>query len=226
MNVKELFDKTESGTLTYEEFDKLAKESNAKFVDLSEGGYVSKGKHESELEAKVKEVETLNGTISARDKDLESLRKQLEEAGTDASKLEELNAQFTELKAKYDTDTKNYKKQLEGQAFDFAVKEYANKLKFTSEAAKREFIREMNESGLKMDKSGIIGADDFKTRYAEANADSFVVEEAPKQPEPTPAPEVKPQFVGTTPGVPVVKPTSLTDMMKMANENPGMSINF
>ena len=38
MNVKELFEKSESGTLTYEEFTKLA--GDAKFVDLNEGEYV------------------------------------------------------------------------------------------------------------------------------------------------------------------------------------------
>ena len=225
MNIQELFNKTESGSLTYEEFQKLAAENNAKFVDLSEGGYVSKSKHESELNAKVKEIETLNGTISTRDGDMEALKKQLEEAGTDAAKLEELTSQFTALKDKYDADTKSYKKQLEGQAYDFGVREYANSLKFTSEAAKRDFISQMSAARLKMDKDKILGATDFKESYASTNPDAFVVED-PTPAEPAPQPEVKPQFVGTTPGVPVTKPTSLTEMMKMANENPGMAINF
>ena len=68
MNVKELFDKSESGTLTYEEFTKLA--GDAKFVDLNEGEYVSKNKYQSELDAKTREIETLNSTISTRDGDL------------------------------------------------------------------------------------------------------------------------------------------------------------
>ena len=42
MNVKELFDKAENGTLTYEQF--LSAAGEAKFVDLSEGKYVSKQK--------------------------------------------------------------------------------------------------------------------------------------------------------------------------------------
>ena len=50
MTIKELFDKAESGTLDYSTFEKLMKEGNAKFVDLSEGGYVSKDKFENEID--------------------------------------------------------------------------------------------------------------------------------------------------------------------------------
>ena len=224
MNVKELFDKAEGGTLTYDEFTKLASENNVKLVDLNEGEYISKHKHQSELDAKAKEIETLNGTITTRDGDLDALKKQLEEAGTDSAKLEDLTTQLNSLKDKYDADTKNYKKQLEGQAYEFAVKEFVSTLKFTSEAAKRDFTRELIDAKLKMDKEHILGADDFTTSYKNNNSDAFVVE-APA-PEPAPAPEVKPQFVGTTPGVPATKSNSLSDMMKMANDNPGMAINF
>lgn len=223
MNIKEIFDKAESGTLTLEQFEAIAKEGNAKLVDLNEGGYVSKNKYEAELEAKSKEIETLNGTISTRDTDLTSLKEQLEAAGADASKLTELTAQFTELQNKYDSDSKAYKKQLAQQEYEFAVKEFANSKKFTSQAAKRDFVQAMINNGLKMDKGKIIGAEDFTTNYKTDNADAFVAEE--KAPE-VPATEGKPQFVGATPGVPTTKPTSLSEMMKMANENPGMINSF
>ena len=42
MNIKEIFDKAENGTLTFEQFEALAKDNKAKFADLSEGNYVSK----------------------------------------------------------------------------------------------------------------------------------------------------------------------------------------
>lgn len=226
MNVKELFGKSETGTLTYEEFAKLSEENKVKFVDLNEGEYVSKHKYQAELDAKAKEIETLNSSISTRDGDLETLKKQLEEAGTDSAKLEELNTQLSSLQGKYDADVKAYKDQLKTQAYEFGVREFANTLKFSSEAAKRDFIREMNAAGLKMDKQNILGATDFKESYQTTNPDAFIVENSAPTPEVPPAPEVKPQFVQTTPGVPVTKPTSLTDMMKMANENPGMAINF
>lgn len=223
MKIEEVFAGAENGALTLEQFK--AKAGEAKFVDLSEGAYVSKKKYEDDLASKAKEVETLNTTIATRDKDLGELKVKLQEAGNDAEKLNTLNGQLTDMQKKYDEDAKNWKAQLSKQAYEFAVKEYAGKLKFTSEAAKREFIHNMIDANLKMDKNGIMGADDFKKTYTETNADSFVVENP--APEPNPAPKQVPQFVGATPGEPGNGPKmSLTEMMKAKNENPNLSINF
>lgn len=197
MNIKELFEQSENGTLNYEQFEALATNAGAKFADLSEGAYVSKHKYESELSAKTKEIETLSGTISTRDTDLANLKKQLEAAGTDASKLEELNTQLSTLQNTYTETTKKYEAQLAAQAYEFAVKEYAAGTKFTSQAAKRDFIQSMIAENLKLKDGQIIGADDFVKSYTENNADAFVVEgpgTEPKEPEPLP------QFVGSTPG--------------------------
>lgn len=196
-DVKELFDLAEGGTLSYEQFMELAKENNVKLVDLNEGAYVSKNKYESELEAKAKEIETLSGTISTRDTDLETLKKQLEEAGADASKLGDLTTQLQTLQNKYDTDSKAYKKQLAEQAYEFAVKEFAGTKEFSSQAAKRDFIQSMIAKQLKMDNGSILGAEDFVKVYTEANQDAFINKEDDWE-DYTPA--NKPQFVGSTLG--------------------------
>ena len=200
MDLKELFDRAEGGVLTYEQFMQSAKTNNAKFVDLSEGGYVSKNKFDAELEAKVKEIANLNDTISTRDTDLETLKKQLEEAGADAGKLSELTSQFQALQNKYDTDSKNYKKQLQEQAYEFAVREFANTKAFSSQAAKRDFIQSMIAKQLKMENNSILGADDFVNMYAENNQDAFMEEwDEDDEDEFQPAND-KPQFVGPTAG--------------------------
>lgn len=196
MTLKELFQKAENGTLTYEQFEAAAKAGNAKFVDLSEGGYVSKNKYDTDLAAKDSEISTLNGTISQRDTDLGNLKTQLEAAGADATKLQELTNNFTTLQGKYDTDMKAYKEQIKKQAYEFAVREFANNKKFTSNAAKRDFVQSMIAKDLKMEKDVILGADDFVNAYSKDNADAFVVED----PNPTPQPTPKPQFVNPTPG--------------------------
>ena len=95
MKIKEVFAQAEDGTLTYEQFQKIVKEANAKFADLSEGEYVSKGKYDDELASLNAQIETLNGTIGTRDTDLEALKQQLAEAGTDAEKLSTLSNDFT-----------------------------------------------------------------------------------------------------------------------------------
>ncbi len=195
MNVKELFDKAENGVLSWEQFETAAKNSNAKFVDLNEGGYVSKHKYDDDIVSRDNQITTLNGTLSTRDKDLADLKDQLKNAGTDATKLSELTTQFDTLKTKYDTDTKSFKEQLRKQAYEFAVKDFANTKKFTSNAAKRDFIQSMIAKNLKIEDNRIIGADDFVNMYSEANADAFVVEQVQQPSEPP-----KPQFVNPTPG--------------------------
>lgn len=227
MNVKELFDKAENGTLTYEQFQELAKENNAKFADLNEGNYVSKHKYEDELNAKLKEIETLNGTLSNRDVDLEELQKQLKEAGDGYLRIDELTEALTSLQGKYDENTKNYQEQLKKQAYEYAVKEYANSKEFSSAAAKRDFIQQMMEADLKMDKKGnLMGTEDFSKTYAEENSDAFVVKKVePTAPEPeTASIKPQPQFVSSTPGTVAAKPLTLTQMMMAANENPGLAI--
>ena len=196
---KELFD-TEDGTLTYEQFVAALKENDVKLVDLNEGNYVSKAKFESELEARAKEIEALNGTVSTRDTDLEALKKQLEEAGTDATKLSELTTQFETLKGKYDSDTKAYKDQLKKQAYEFAVKEFASNQKFSSQAAKRDFIQSMIAKDLKMEGDSILGADDFVKAYTENNADAFITEMDYGKDDDDYEEPARPQFVSSTPG--------------------------
>lgn len=179
MTIEELFKKSESGTLTYEQFQKLMGEANANFADLSEGKYVSKNKYEADLKAKDSTIETLNTTIGTRDTDLADLKSKLEAAGTDASKLASLTGEFDSLKTKYDNDVKAYQEQLSKQAYEFAVRDFASSKKFTSNAAKRDFINSMLAKELKMDNGRILGADDFVTSYSTENADAFVVD-APK----------------------------------------------
>lgn len=181
MNVKDVFDQAENGTLTWEQFQEATK--GAKFVDLKEGGYVSKQKYDDDIQA-------LNGTISTRDTDLAQLRQDLEKAGTDATKLSELTSNLESLQGKYDTDTKNFKEQLKKQAYEFAVKEFANSKKFTSKAAKRDFINSMMSKNLKMEGDSIIGAEDFVTAYSKDNDDAFF-KDVPEEPE-------KPTFVAPT----------------------------
>lgn len=221
MTIKEVFDKAENGNLTYAQFEELAKD--AKFADLSTGEYVSKRKYDDELASKDNQINTLNGTIKDRDKDLEALKTQLADAGTDAEKLTILNSDLEKLQVKYDADVKAYKEQLKKQAYEFAVKEYANTKEFSSSAAKRDFIGQLKSAELKMDGDKILGADDFLTKYAEENAEAFV-----KQADPTPAPTPeppKPTFVQPTGGTEPQKLT-LTELMRLKNENPDANISF
>lgn len=204
MNIKDLFEKAENGMLTFEQFENAAKEAGASFKDVKEGNYVSKSKYEEALRSKDNEISTLsdklenlNTTIATRDTDLASLKEQLASAGNDATKLNELSASLTSLQSKYDQDVKDYQAKLDKQAYEFAVKEFANGKKFSSQAAKRDFTQAMIAKGLQMDNGKLIGGEDFVSLYSQDNADAFVVEK-PQEPK---APQAKaPEFVNPTPG--------------------------
>jgi hypothetical protein len=105
---------------------------------------------------------------------------------------------LTALQGKYDADIKEYQGKLSKQKYEFAVKEFAASKKFTSQAAKRDFINSMIAKELKMDGDKILGGEDFVTAYSTDNADAFVVEQKDNPPAPknTPVPE----FVAPTPG--------------------------
>lgn len=194
MTVKELFDKAENGTLTWEQFQTAM--GDAKFVDLNEGNYVSKQKYTDELAQRDTRITTLNDTITARDTDLATLQQTLNDAG-DVEALKQASKDLADLQKRYDRETKDYQKQLSKQAYEFAVKEFANSKNFTSSAAKRDFTRALLEKDLKMENDRIIGAEDFVQMYQTENADAFVVE---KTPEVTPPAQPKPQFVSPTQG--------------------------
>lgn len=194
MNLKDLFEGAENGVLTYEQLKARMDEKNAKFVDLSEGGYVAKQKYTDDLSARDTRITALDEAVKTRDTDLATLKAQLESAGTDATKLTELTTQFSDLQKRYDKDTKALQKQMEEQAYKHAVNDFANAQKFSSQAAKRDFVNSMLSKNLQMENDTIIGATDFMSAYQKENSDAFVVETPASNPEP------KPQFVGSTEG--------------------------
>lgn len=231
MKIEDIFKDAPEGKLSLEEFNKIASDGKAKFVDLAEGGYVSQMKHDSEIQSRDEQIKTLNDTISQRDTDIADIKKQLDDASkNDGEKLSEVSTQLSDLQKKYEEDTKSYETKLASQAREFAIKEYAADKKFTSTAAKQFYIESMIKSeDVKFNKKGqLTGMEEFDTDYMANNADSFVVDEPALAPEPTPAPETpKPSFGGSTPGAnPQPQKPSLSELMKAKNENPDMVVSF
>lgn len=189
--IKELFDKAENGTLNYEQFNQACKGANIKLANLANGEYVSKQKYDDDLKAKDSQISTLNDTITTRDTDLADIKKKLESAGADKEKLNTLTTSLADLQTRYDTDTKSYQEKISKQAYEFAVRDFANTKQFTSNAAKRDFINSMTAKNLSLENGKIMGAEDFVTVYSENNADAFVTENTEPQ-------KPQPQFVDST----------------------------
>lgn len=218
MTVKELFDKAENGTLTWEQFQ--AAMGDAKFIDLTEGNYVSRQKYENEIGQRDSQITSLNETITQRDTDLENLQTTLRDAG-DIEAMKEASQKLSDLQKQYDKDMKAYQKQLSQQEYEFAVKEFANGKDFTSKAAKRDFVQSMLAKDLKIEDGRIIGADDFVELYSKDNADAFVVQSN----DPEPKADPKPKFSQST-NKNEPRKLTLSEMMQMKNENPDVDINF
>lgn len=216
----------DGGALTYEQLEAAAREKKLNIVNLADGGYVSKGKFDDTTSTLKGQITTLQGQLTDRDNDLNSLREQLTAAQADAGKLNTVQQSLTDLQAKYSTDKQNFEQRLSRQAYEFAVRERANNLHFSSASAKKAFVQEAIGKNFAMDGDNLLGYEDFVTRYKADDPGAFA---ADKPAEPTPPPEnPAPRVVlpgkGTTP--PPGKRIPLSELMRQKNENPDMQITF
>lgn len=125
-----------------------------------------------------------NDDIKQRDTDLADLKQKLANAGTDAETLKNLQTDFDILKTNYANAQADYQKQLDKQAYEFAIKEKTNGLQFTSNSAKKAFLSDALAKNLTMDNGNILGFDDFVNAYKEQDAGAFVVEPTTDEPKP------------------------------------------
>lgn len=209
------------GALTYDELLTAVKEAKMNVVDISDGSYVSKTKFDNKVNALSQQVTDLQEQVTQRDTDLAGLNEKLTAAQADASKLSDAQAELTGLQSKYETDKQEWEAKSARQAYEFMVRERANALKFTSPAAKRDFIGQANEKGFKVDGESLLGYDDFVTKYTADNPGALVEEKPAGDPTPTP-----PTIVIPNNGPKVSQKKGLMEMMKAKNENPNMVVDF
>ena len=179
----------ESGALDWDTFSKAVTDKGYKLADLSQGAYVSKTKYDDDINAKTNQINDLTGQITQRNTDLQDLQAKMEAAQGDSGKLTEVTSQLTKLQEDYNKSKDKYEKQLAKQQYEFAVKEFANEQKFTSGAAKRDFIRSLTEKGLQLENGKIVGAMDYLDTYKAENTDAIATDDPVNN---------KPQFVDTT----------------------------
>ena len=131
--------------------------------------------------------------IKQRDADIKELQGKLKDAGTDTTKLADLQKELSALQDTYNTEKSNYEKQLSQQAYEFAIKEKVAELKFSSNSAKKAFIADALKEEMKMKDGQLQGFDDFLESYKKTDADAFLKEDtANSEGDESP----KPQFSG------------------------------
>ncbi len=211
------------GPLTFDQFMEKARTAKMNIVNLAEGGYVSQAKFDDKVNGLNQQVSQLNEQITQRDADMATLRTSLEAAQADASKLPGVQQSLSDLQAKYTQDKTQYEASIAQQRYEFAVREKANGLKFSSTAAKKAFVQEAINKGFKQDGDTLLGYDDFVTKYKQDDPGAFVQETPPETPPAPPAPSI------TLPGKhdkPAGRKYSLSELMQMKNKNPDMEINL
>lgn len=197
------------------------KTKHVRFADLSEGGYVSRSKYDDKVNGLTQQVTDLQGQITQRDADLAGLNEQLTAAQADAGQLAEAQKQLSTLQSKYDRDSKAWEAKNAQQAYEYAIRNKANELKFTSAAAKKDFIREAIAAQFKQDGEVLMGYTDFVTKYRESDPGAFAAE----NPAPTPA-DPTPTIVLPGKSNPNPRKMSLAEAMKAKNENPNFEVSF
>ena len=169
--------------------DKIMTENGS---DIQNARNSEKGKFDTERTTLQGQINDLQGQVTQRDTDLADLQSKLTAAQADAGKLTEAQQALTGLQSKYDTERQEWANRNAQQAYEFAVKTAAGDLKFTSAAAKRDFVRSAIEKKMTMEGDKILGFSDYVTAYKTADPGAFVVETPPA--DSTPAPP-KPDIV-------------------------------
>ena len=209
--------------LTYDQLAAKVAEGKLNVVNIADGSYVSRNKFDDTVNGLKSQVTDLQGQIAQRDTDLAGLNEQLTAAQADAGQLAEAQKQLSALQSKYDKDSKAWEAKNAQQAYEYAVRSKAGELKFTSAAAKKDFIREAIAQGFKMDGDTLMGYTDFVAKYQENDPGAFVKETPAADPKPA---DPTPTIVLPGKSNPNSHKMSLAEAMKAKNENPNMEINF
>jgi len=150
----------------------------AKFVDLSEGNYVSKSKFDDKVNGLTQQVTDLQGQIGQRDTDMAGLQQKLDAAVADSSKLAEVQQSLATLQGQYATDKENWQKKIDHQAYEFQIRELSNGLKFSSTSAKNEFVRGAIAKNFQIENGKVLGFDDYVEVYKQTDPDAFATEKS------------------------------------------------
>lgn len=170
----------------------------------------------------VKKLQKDNETLTADRDNWKTKAETAEETlkGFDGIDPEQIQKDLKEWQKKAEDAEKDYKEKLYERDFADALgKEFEN-IKFSSEAAKKQIMNDVKSAGLKLHEGKILGLNDLIAQMKESDATAFVDESVAK------AKEGAAKF--TTPktgtGTGTGNHVSMTELMRMKNENPNLDI--
>ena len=168
----------------------------------------------AEFDKKVGKLEAERDTHKERADTAEETLKSFE--GIDPTKVKE---EVDKWKKAAEEAQQNAQKQLDERDFNDTLKAELDKIQFTSAAARRDVESQIRATGLKHKDGVILGLTDLINQIKTAEADAFV-DEHQQQLENGKTKFTKPNSGKPDPG----KKYSMSDLMRMKNENPGLDI--
>ena len=169
----------------------------------------------------IKELQTKNGKL---EDDLTEMTTRATTAEDTLKKFdgidpEQIQTELADWKKKAEDAEEDYNAKIAERDFSDALRTELESIKFSSEAAKEAISAKIKEAGLKLSDGKILGLNDLLAQIKEKDASAFVDEDA-EQAKGKAANFTKP---GTGSGKPGQRYT-MSELMKMKNENPDLDI--
>ena len=125
-----------------------------------------------------RDIERVKTKLTAAETARDEYKEQLETANTTIQSYKDMDIEGIKQSAsdwekKYNDDLKAMQDKLEGQAYDFALKEYVSGYQFTSDLVKEAVIAQLKTQGFKLNDGKFLGADDFMAQLKAANPSAF-----------------------------------------------------
>lgn len=125
-----------------------------------------------------KDINLIKTKLTTAETARDEYKEQLEAANTTIQSYKDMDIEGIKQSAsdwekKYNDDLKAMQDKLEGQAYDFALKEYVSGYQFTSDLVKEAVIAQLKAQGFKLNDGKFLGADDFMKQLKEANPSAF-----------------------------------------------------
>ena len=131
-----------------------------------------------------KDIGKEQAKLTAVETERDTYKKQAEDAQTEIQGYKDMDIEgikkaATDWETKYNTDLKDLQTKLDGQTYDFALKEYVAGYQFTSDLVKEAVIAQLKAKEFKLDGGKFLGADDFMKQLKESNPTAFVEGDKP-----------------------------------------------
>ena len=149
----------------------LGVDDEEKLKKVVDGVMVEYGKAFKDKDQEIDKLKTTNEGLNTQLKETNDKIQELSKVD-----VEDMTKQLKELNDKYETDTKALQDKISQQEYEYKVKELTNDLKFSSESAKKNFLREITDKQLKLEDGKLVGFNDFVDTYKKNDPSAFVVE--------------------------------------------------